>query len=292
VTARSADVFTIARAQENIGNVAASAFAFNAGDVVELRPTSEFLNSLSAGSSSLNVQSGGFTYAVDTGSADAYEVVMSPTVTGLTDGMIIRVKIDAANGNTGGAATLKVDAYTRDIKTWDGSDPVSGLIVGNQIYQFLYNGANFRLLSNGGIYPTNAGLNALGRKISNVAAGQGQNDVSTIGGTEALSEKTMIDATYLDTSNGVSIDSIRDEDDMASNDPNGLSTQKSIKAYVNSLSGPKLVMLAEPVLIISSNQTGVSIAPSLKPFPTNATSLILRINSYYSATSSDFSASS
>lgn len=214
VTARSADVFTIARAQEDIGNVTATAFAFDAGDIIELRPTSAFFNSLSSGASAVNIQQGAFTYAADSGAADAYIVAMSPTATGLIAGQRVNVLIGAGNTNTGGAATLTVDGLAaKSIKTWDGSDPLAGLIVAGKTYTFLYDGTDFILLSDGGVYATATVINALGRKISNIAAGSAATDAATIGGVETFINKKHTSPDINGSGTTIELPTIHDSED-------------------------------------------------------------------------------
>lgn len=146
VTARTADVFTITRAQEEIGNIAATAFAFDAGDIIEHRPSSAFYTSLSSGASSTNIQQGVFLYGVDTGAADVYTVAMTPTATTLADGQEVRVKIGAGNTNTGIAATLQLDAVAaKSILMEDGGNPVAGSILTGFVHTFIYNGIAFIL---------------------------------------------------------------------------------------------------------------------------------------------------
>lgn len=141
-TARSADVLTITRTAEEIGNITpAVAYAFDAGDIIELRPTAAFFNALAAGASSVNIQQGIFTYGVDTGVANAYVVAMNPTATALANGQEVRVLI--ANANTG-ASTLKVDGLPAvNIKTKDGNDPQANDLLAGRTYTLTYDGTNF-----------------------------------------------------------------------------------------------------------------------------------------------------
>ena len=201
VTARAGDVFTIARAQEQVGNLAATAFAFDAGDLVELRPTSAFYTGLAGGSTSANVQSGIFLYGVDTGAADVYTVAMNPTAASVTDGQEIRVKIGAGNTNTGIAATLQLDALaTLDITMEGGGNPPSGSIKAGFVHTFIVNGTD-AILQNAGLALTSSGFNALGKQIKNVAAGTAATDVATIGGTETHTNKKLTNPAIND-SNG------------------------------------------------------------------------------------------
>jgi hypothetical protein len=52
--------------------------------------------------------------------------------------------------------------------------------------------------------------------------------------TAIATKADSADPTLTDTTNSTSIDAIYDEDDMSSDDANGLATQQSIKAYVDS----------------------------------------------------------
>jgi hypothetical protein len=91
-TARSTDNFTtIVRAQEGT-----SAQAWAAGDVVALLSTSGGLNSFIQ-ANQLQAQAGN--YAIDTGSANAYSVGLTPALTAHVVGMPIRFL--AGNTNTG-----------------------------------------------------------------------------------------------------------------------------------------------------------------------------------------------
>ena len=230
VTARSGDVFTIARAQEQIGNIAATAFAFDAGDLVELRPTSAFYTGLAGGSTSANVQSGIFLYGVDTGAADVYTVAMNPTAASVTDGQEIRVKIGAGNTNTGIAATLQLDALaTLDITMEGGGNPPSGSIKAGFVHTFIVNGTD-AILQNAGLALTSSGFNALGKQIKNVAAGTEATDVATIGGGETHTNKTFT-SPVINTQ--VSGTAFLDEDSMGSNSATKFCSQQSIKAYVD-----------------------------------------------------------
>lgn len=182
-TARSGDVFTIS----------ATSRAYNAGDVVELRPTASFFNALAAGASSVNIQSGEFVYGgTDTGAADAYVFAMTPTVVTLVAGMKIRCKVGA--NNTGGACTLKLDGTAAGTITMeDGSTPPAGAIKSGYTHTFTWDGTNY-ILQSTGLALTTTGFNALAKQIKNVAAGTAATDAATIGGTESLKNKTFVDA--------------------------------------------------------------------------------------------------
>jgi len=191
-TSRSADVLTIARAQEEIGNITpAVAYAFDAGDIVELRPSAAFYTALAAGATSTNIQQGTFLYGVDTGAADVYTVAMTPTALVVPiAGQEVRVKIGAGNTNTGIAATLQLDAVAaKNIKMEDGSNPPAGTIKAGYVHTFIYDGTNFKFNSVG-LALTSSGFNALGEQIKNVAPGTAATDAATVGGVEIHTNKT------------------------------------------------------------------------------------------------------
>ena len=103
-TARSGDVLTIQRAQEDA--VGHPARAFDADDPVELRPTAGFFSSLTV--TTTNIQSGTYNYGTDTGAANVYTVDLTPALVGNPppDGM--EVHFYAANSNTT-ASTLNIN---------------------------------------------------------------------------------------------------------------------------------------------------------------------------------------
>lgn len=80
-------------------------------------------------------------YAVDSGSANAYLVTLSPAPTSYIDGMCIAVKI--ANSSTG-ASTINVNNLgAKNILDGMGNAIVSGQLVAGYIYTLRYNGTNF-----------------------------------------------------------------------------------------------------------------------------------------------------
>ena len=86
-----------------------------------------------------------YTYITDTGAADAYVATVVPAITVYTAGQ--RFNLLIANTNTG-AATLNVSGLgTKNIKRMDGTDPVAGDILLNQIATFVYDGTQFQLLN-------------------------------------------------------------------------------------------------------------------------------------------------
>jgi len=90
-------------------------------------------------------QDGGYTYTVDTGAADAYVAVMSPTITAYAAGQRFTVKL--TNANTG-ATTIDIDSVgakaITDVAT---SALIGGEILANGFYELLYDGTQFLLLN-------------------------------------------------------------------------------------------------------------------------------------------------
>lgn len=88
-----------------------------------------------------NTQSNTFLYAVDSGGDDTYVGAFTPTITALTTGMTVWVKVTTANT---GACTLDVGVGgALAIKTRAGDDPSDGDV--NGTCQFIYNGTNWTL---------------------------------------------------------------------------------------------------------------------------------------------------
>jgi len=110
-------------------------------------------------------------YAVDTGTANAYAVALSPAPSSLVDGMAVAVKI--ANTSTG-ASTLNVNGL--------GAMPIvgpllnaitSGALVAGGIYTFRYNATNSQWVVQGGaLQPATASV------LGGVMIGQGVNVTS------------------------------------------------------------------------------------------------------------------
>ena len=135
VTATSTDTFTITRAQEGT-----TALSWAVGDFFYLLPTAgdlaEFVQF-----DDLQSQLGN--YAVDSGSANAYSVTLSPALLGHVTGMPIRVKF--ANTNTG-ASTFNDGAGTLALVTPDLQALQAGNIQGSGVGVVVYDGTRFELL--------------------------------------------------------------------------------------------------------------------------------------------------
>lgn len=176
VTARVGDVFTVVRGQEGT-----TALNWLSGDI--------FANTWTAGQAEAMLQQGesqaqGGNYGVDSGTADAYYVALSPAVTTYTAGLPVRVKI--SNTSTG-ASTLNAGGGVKAIKHPDGTDIAAGDLVAGGVYEFVYDGTRFNLTSL--IYPlSNAGLAAMptARFMGRTSAGTGKPEYLTAAQATAL----------------------------------------------------------------------------------------------------------
>lgn len=91
------------------------------------------------------VTDGAFTYALDTGAADAYAIAMLTTVTAYATGQ--RFVFKAVNANTG-ASTLAVDGLAAKAITDVGTNAlIGGEILANGFYEVVYDGTQFQLLN-------------------------------------------------------------------------------------------------------------------------------------------------
>jgi len=144
-TARSGDVFTISRAQEQVGNIAATAFAFDAGDLIELRPTKGFFDSLGSVTTTA-VQSMSYNYGTDTGAVNAYSVALTPSPASYAAPLPMMFVAGATNT---GASTLEETSLgtPKNILRLDGANLRPGDIVVNEVVYVLYDGSNFKLLN-------------------------------------------------------------------------------------------------------------------------------------------------
>lgn len=93
----------------------------------------------------VGVQNESYSYAADTGAANAYVVALTPTVSSYTAGF--RCAVKAANTNTG-TSTLNAGGGAVTIKKLNGTtNLVAGDIVAGQIFVVEYDGTNFQMIS-------------------------------------------------------------------------------------------------------------------------------------------------
>jgi hypothetical protein len=134
VTARSTDTFTIVRAQEGT-----TALTWNAGDTVTLLPTAGGLNGFAQ---AIDVQQQQGNYALDTGSANAYQVGLTPALTSHVNGMPIRWA--AGNTNTG-TSTFNDGFASGSLLLPSGFQLGPNAVIGGHVYTSTWNGTYFQL---------------------------------------------------------------------------------------------------------------------------------------------------
>ena len=171
------------------------------------------------------VQDGAFVYAVDTGSADAYAISLSPAVTAYAAGQ--RFAFKAANASTG-ASTLAVNGLAvKTIKKNGNDDLAANDIKTDQIVEVEYDGTNFQMLSQLGNAPTSG--------ISDVV-----DDTSP-----QLGGDLDLNGNAIDFPSTANISDVLDEDNMASDSAAALATQQSIKKYVDDNAGDSITIDTE-----------------------------------------------
>lgn len=185
VTARSGDTFTIVRDFESTGS-----YSFNAGDIVQLRPTAGMLALLQTEEKAL---AGSPNYNPDTGAANAYVITPSPAITAYAAGQIFHFK--AVNANTG-AATLNVNGLgAKTIKKAHDVQLGQGDIESGGIYAVQYDGTEFQL--------TSTSSNAVFTDLDNTFSGDNiHNGANTVNGlwtfnSQALKLQSSLASTVL-----------------------------------------------------------------------------------------------
>lgn len=117
------------------------------------------LSQIHAGSNTVLPYSGqqasrGLVLCADSGTANAYQVSLSPAASSYSVGLCVLVKVE--NTNTG-SSTLAVDGLTAvNIKMPDGGNTPAGALCAGAIYLLCYDGTVFKLLN-----PTKAQANAI-----------------------------------------------------------------------------------------------------------------------------------
>jgi hypothetical protein len=148
VTARAGDNFTtIARAQEDIGNITATAFAFDAGDIIELRPTAAFYASIGA-ISIFDIQSSSYNYSLDQGSKNAPVIQLNPIPASYFSPGRYMILMGHSND---APATLWINGVAggpKNIKRPDGNVLQTGDLVANTIADVAYDGTGDYVLLN------------------------------------------------------------------------------------------------------------------------------------------------
>jgi hypothetical protein len=139
VTARTGDTMTVVRAQEGT-----TAQAWQVGDTFANYPTAGFYNQLIDLSS---IQAQTSNYAADTGTANAGAVALNPVIASLAalTGVPIRVLKQGAANTT--AYTLNVNGLGAIAVNIGGLGMVGKELAASRIYEVMYNGSTFDLIS-------------------------------------------------------------------------------------------------------------------------------------------------
>lgn len=90
------------------------------------------------------VQSGGYSYATDTGAANAIAIALTPALTAYFAGVAVDVKMNATNT---GATTINVNGLGAKTVQFNGDALTAGQLVAGQIYCMVYDGTNFQVSS-------------------------------------------------------------------------------------------------------------------------------------------------
>ncbi|WP_408591210.1 hypothetical protein [Novosphingobium sp.] len=90
------------------------------------------------------VQGGSYTYAGDSGSANAIVVALTPAPAAYSAGFAVEVRMNATNT---GATTINVNGLGAKAVQFGGAALVAGQLVAGQIYCMIYDGTNFQLQS-------------------------------------------------------------------------------------------------------------------------------------------------
>lgn len=136
VTAHSTDTFTIVRGQDGT-----TAQTFDAGDTFALLIPRAALQTL-VQIDDLQAQASNF--AIDTGSANAYAVGLTPALSEYVEGMPIRVLIGHTNT---GESTLNAGAGIAYVTYPGGLPLVGGELQAGGIYTFVYHPTSFNVLN-------------------------------------------------------------------------------------------------------------------------------------------------
>lgn len=90
------------------------------------------------------VQSGGYSYAADSGSANAITISLTPAPAAYVAGLAVEVKVNATNT---GATKINVNGLGAKSVQFNGATLTAGQLVAGQIYSMVYDGTNFQVSS-------------------------------------------------------------------------------------------------------------------------------------------------
>ena len=139
VTARSGDTMTIVRAQEGT-----TAQDWTVGDTFAGLVTAGFLNSLVQ---SAQLQEQQTNSAVDTGTANAGAISLTPAVSTLSSLLYSPIRVEKIASPNTGNYTLNVNLLGDVPVLLGGHQLPSNTLAGSQIFEVAYDGTNFELLS-------------------------------------------------------------------------------------------------------------------------------------------------
>ena len=142
VIARVGDTMTVVRGQEGTTEQ-----SWAVGNTFANFVTAGFLNSL-ADSTTVQAQAGNF--AADSGTANAGVVTLTPAPANLTALIGVPIRVKKGGANSTGAYTLNVNTFGAVPVLIGGSALEGGELIANEIYEVIYDGAEFNLISNPG----------------------------------------------------------------------------------------------------------------------------------------------
>lgn len=143
VTARTGDAMTVVRAQEGT-----TAQSWSVGDRFQNFVSAGFLNQL-VDSSSLQGQAGN--YAVDSGTANVGVIALTPAPANMTALVGVPVRVKKAGASSTGGYTLNINALGATVVLIGGAAFEGGELVANEVFEVIYDGIQFNLISNPGV---------------------------------------------------------------------------------------------------------------------------------------------
>jgi len=161
VTARTGDTMTVVRGQEGT-----TAQSWSVGDTFANFITAGFLNQL-VDSGSLQAQTGN--YAVDSGTANAGVITLVPSPANLAALVGVPIRVKKVGATSTGAYALNVNSLGAKNVLIGGMALEGGELIGSQIYEVVYDGTQFNLISNPG---TLHGDRISGNSVLNAALAQ------------------------------------------------------------------------------------------------------------------------
>lgn len=143
VTARVGDTMTVIRGQEGT-----TAQSWSVGDTFSNFISAGFLNQL-VDAGAIQTQPGNF--AVDTGTANSGLIVLSPTPANLPALLGVPIRVKKIGATNTGAYALTITSVGSGNVLIGGLACESGELVASEIFEVIYDGSNFNLISNPGV---------------------------------------------------------------------------------------------------------------------------------------------